>query len=140
MAEMPYAKPRSKKRPKLLDIHPLLQQIGQIGNTDFLDQIEAAAHERRVALDLEEKRAWIDEALQSPHEIEWMCAKAMNHFVFGSPPGRDFAYIVADAAKEIQKWRCKHKGSIPNWVDITSYVFRHTHYDECDNGYFFRRS
>ena len=140
MSKMPYVMRPSKKRLKLMDIHPLLQQINQIGNTGFLDQIEKAAHERRVELDLEEKRAWIDKALQSPHDVEQMCAKAMRHFIFGEPVGRDFAYTIANMSVEIRKGRRGHEGSIPSWVNIADYVFRYTHYDNCDNGHFFRRS
>ena len=140
MSEMPYVTAPNKKRLKLMDIHPLLQQISQIGNTDFLDQIERAAHERRVELDLEEKRAWIDKALQSPHIVEQLCAKAMAQFIFGERQGRDFGYIIADMGIKIRKWRWSHEGSIPKWVNITEYVFRYTHYDNCDNGHFFRRS
>jgi hypothetical protein len=81
-------------------------------------------------------------------------ADAMMHHLYSVLPKTKVAYTLADISRTIDgfegpmghplKLDTEEKTQLLRQLlqrfSPTDYIFNHTHYDECDNGFFFRRS
>lgn len=106
------------------------------------EQIEAQIKE----LERQEDFALYKEAIRSDCEAIRFLAEAMLHVRQGVKPsveklGYELANLdyIYKSNRENEETNALYRRLIRK-LDITDYVFAHTHYDECSNGHFFRRS
>jgi hypothetical protein len=91
--------------------------------------------------------------IRSKDNEELKClAEAMGQTWLGRDPkiAKDLGYLIADISHRVggRKWEqitkdkeeLKLLNKVLGYLDIDDFVFNNTHYDECSNGFFFRRS
>lgn len=92
----------------------------------------------------------VKNAADSSNEAIRLLVEAFNHFKTGEKPTTErLAYQLANI---YGTYRGELKSAVEtdedkrilrdvlSQFDVVDYVFTHTHYDECSNGFFFRRS
>lgn len=106
---------------------------------------EKASIEAQIEnLERQEDFALYKEAIRSDCEAIRFLAEAMLHTRQKVKPsveklGYELASLNYDSRKENDETNKLYRRLLQK-IDVTDYVFAHTHYDECSNGYFFRRS
>jgi hypothetical protein len=72
--------------------------------------------------------------------------EALRHRVLKEKPTTErLGYALADIYQELNQIPQNEREEkllrdVLSHLDVADYIFSHTHYDECSNGYFFRRS
>ena len=90
--------------------------------------------------------------LESKHVLLRLAGEAVLHeYCDVVPKTPDLGYTLAEYHEQIFDWALNEKKApeeykwlrkieIDTGWELSNYVLKHTHYDECNNGYFFRRS
>lgn len=113
-----------------------------------LFQLEEIKSDIDYLIEIKKKQHWADvaEILYNSEDYNLnLCGEALLHkFHNLAPTTEKLGYKIADVFGSISKSPIFHN-ELALWsYDIldalTTYVFQNTKYDNCDNGYFYRRS
>lgn len=127
-----------------------IQSSAKTTNVEAIKLLQTTLASNLVLHQHEEVKSLNNQICLLDNQVLKLFAEAMCHEVLRYKPQTErLGYELADISRKYNgdfsrviftdEERYLFK-KVLNYLDWCSYIFNHTHYDECSNGFFFRRS